>query len=61
VKVTGSGSFPYVNIDCWTSETWWCPFYPVPQHGSCHGMPRRMQIVYALKLPCSLAWLKGGL
>ena len=45
------------EVFCLTWETWWCTFYPVPQHGSCHGMPRRIQTVYALKLPCLLAWL----
>jgi len=48
VNVTGSGSFPCGKLYCSTSETSWCPFYPVLQHGGCHGMPRRIKTVYAL-------------
>ena len=28
-----------------------CPFYRVPDHGSCHGMCRPMQTCYVMNLP----------
>ena len=28
-----------------------CFFYRVPKHGSCHGISRRIQAFYVIKLP----------
>jgi hypothetical protein len=36
------------HSDCYKS-----PLYFVPEHGNCHGISRRMQTFYAIRLPCS--------
>jgi LmbE family N-acetylglucosaminyl deacetylase len=44
--------FDRVRLDCmflWYSGNTGCTFYGVPDHGSCHGMSRRMQAFFVVQ------------